>query len=176
MNKPSQTHFISLKKFVNKTLNVDSLFTNIPLNETIDISIDSLYKDNENTPKIPKNLFRNLLNVPTKESFFTFNNKFYTQIDDAAMRSPLGTALANIFMSNFENKSLKDSPNGFKPVFYRQYGDDIFVLFSSLDQAEKFKKHFSSKQPNINFSLEKKMMFAYLFRHQYFSRKRKIFH
>ena len=69
MNKPSQTHFISLKKFVNKTLNVDSLFTNIPLDKTIDISIDSLYKDNENTPKIPKNLFRNLLNVPTKESF-----------------------------------------------------------------------------------------------------------
>ena len=104
MNKPSQTHFISLKKFVNKTLNVDSLFTNIPLDKTIDISIDSLYKDNENTPKIPKNLFRNLLNVPTKESFFTFNNKFYTQIDGAAMGSPLGTALANIFMSNFENK------------------------------------------------------------------------
>ena len=61
-------------------------------------------KDDENTPKIPMNLFRNLLNVPTKESFFTFNNRFYTQIDGVAMGSPLDTALANIFMSNFENK------------------------------------------------------------------------
>ena len=31
-------------------LDVDSLFTNIPLDETIDICKDSLYKDDENTP------------------------------------------------------------------------------------------------------------------------------
>ena len=59
------------------SLDVDSLFTNIPLDETIDISIDSLYKDDENSPKIPKDVFRNLLTVATKESFFMFNNKFY---------------------------------------------------------------------------------------------------
>ena len=59
------------------SLDVDSLSTNIPLDETIDISIDSLYKDDENTNKIPKDVFRNLLTVATKESFFMFNNKFY---------------------------------------------------------------------------------------------------
>ena len=59
------------------SLDVDSLFTNIPLDETIDISIDSLYKDDENSPKIPKDVFRNLLTVATKKSFFKFNNKFY---------------------------------------------------------------------------------------------------
>ena len=42
-----------------------------------------------------------------------------------------------------------------KPVFNRRYVDYIFVLFSSLDQAEKFKKYLSSKHQNINFSLEK---------------------
>ena len=137
------------------SLDVDSLFTNIPLDETINICIDSLYKDDENTPKIPKDVFRNLLTVATKESFFMFNNKFYKQIDGVAMGSPLGPALANIFMCNFENKWLKDCPHSLKPVFYRRYVDDIFVLFSSLDQAEKFKKYLSSKHPNINFSLEK---------------------
>ena len=59
------------------SLDVDSLFTNILLDETIDICIDSLYKDYENTPKIPKDVFGNLLTVVTKESFFMFNNKFY---------------------------------------------------------------------------------------------------
>ena len=59
------------------SLDVDSLFTNIPLDETIDTSIDSLYKDDENSPKIPKDVFRNLLTVATKKSFFKFNNKFY---------------------------------------------------------------------------------------------------
>ena len=144
-------------------LDVDSLFTNIPLDKTTDICIDSLYKDDENSPKIPKNVFHNLLTVATKKSFFMLNKKFYEQIDSAAIGSPLGPALANIFMCNFGNKRLKDCSHSLKPVFYRWYVDDIFVLFSSLDEAEKFKKYFSSKYPNINFSLEKENMVIYLF-------------
>ena len=65
------------------SLDVDSLFTDIPLEETI----DSLYNDDENTPKTPKDLFRNLLNVATKVSFYMFNNKFYKQIDGVTMGS-----------------------------------------------------------------------------------------
>ena len=44
--------------------------------------------------------------------------------------------VANIFMCSFENKWFKDCLHGLKPVFYRQYGDDMFVLFSSLGHAE----------------------------------------
>ena len=71
------------------------------------------------------------------------------------MGSPLGPALANNFMCTFENKCLKDCPCSLKPVFYRWYVDDTCVMFSSLNQAEKFKKYLSSKHPNIKFSLEK---------------------
>ena len=89
------------------SLDVDSLVTNIPLNKTIDIYIDSLYKDDENSPKIRKDVFRNLLTVATKELFFMFNNKFYKQIDGVAMGSPLGPAEVNISMCSFGNKWLK---------------------------------------------------------------------
>ena len=84
-----------------------------------------------------------------------FNNKFYKQIDGVAMGSPLGPALANIFMCSTKNKWLKDCPDGLRPVFYRWYFDDIFVLFFSLDHAEMYKKYLSSKHSEINFSLEK---------------------
>ena len=33
------------------------------------------------------------------------------------MGSPLGPALVNIFMYNFENKWLKECPHSLKPVF-----------------------------------------------------------
>ena len=44
------------------------------------------------------------------ESFFMFNNKYYKQVDGVAIGSPLGPALANIFMCSFESKWLRDCP------------------------------------------------------------------
>ena len=78
------------------SLDVDALFTNIPLDETIDICLKKPFKD------ISKRDFWDLLNLATKESFFTFNNKFCIQVDDVAMGSSLGPILANIFLSHHE--------------------------------------------------------------------------
>ena len=135
------------------SLAVSSLFTNIPLDENIDICIGNLYNGNKNSPNMPKNDFRNFLNIATKESSFKCNNKYYNKVDGVAMGSPLGPVLANIFMCSFESKWLRGCPNDFKPASYRSYVDDIFALFSSTDHADKFKKYLSPKHPNISFSL-----------------------
>ena len=45
------------------SLDADSLFANFPLDETIDICVDSLYNDNET---LSKHDFRNLLNIVNK--------------------------------------------------------------------------------------------------------------
>ena len=69
--------------------------------------------------KIPltflKMFFRNWFNGDTKESFFMFNNNFNKQFDGVAMGSPLGPALANMFIHSFENKWLKDCLHGLSP-------------------------------------------------------------
>ena len=72
-----------------------------------------------------------------------------------AMGSLLGPALASIFMCSFESKWFRDCPNDLKPVFYRRYIDDIFVLFSTPDHVDKFREYLPSKHPNINFFIEK---------------------
>ena len=57
------------------SLDVDALFTNIPLDETIDICVKKLFQIPETLVKgIYKNDFRDLLNLTAKESFFTSNN------------------------------------------------------------------------------------------------------
>ena len=117
--------------FYMTSLDVDWLFTNVPLEGTIGIFVDNLYNYNENPPNIPKHNFRNLLNIATKETFFMFNNKYYKQVDGVAMGSPLGPVLANVFMCNFESKWPRDCPNDFRPVFYRRYIHDICTAFFS---------------------------------------------
>ena len=53
------------------SLDVDSLLTNIALDKTVYICIDNLYNGCENPPNTPKHDFCKLLNIATKESFFT---------------------------------------------------------------------------------------------------------
>ena len=43
-------------------------------------------------------------------------------------------------MCSFESKWFRDCPNDFKPALCRRYADDIFALFSSPDNGDKFKK------------------------------------
>ena len=45
--------------------------------------------------------------------------------------------------------------NEFKPVYYRRYVDNIFVLFCWPDHLEKFKSYLNSKHRNIRFTCGK---------------------
>ena len=80
------------------SLDVDSLFTNIPLEETIDICTNTLF---ENMEKVgfSKMKFMELFSLATKESYFIFNRKLYKQVDRVATGSSLGPTLANGFSS-----------------------------------------------------------------------------
>ena len=94
---------------------------------------------------ISKNDFRDLLNLAIKESFFTFNNNFYVQVNDVAIGYPLDPILANIFLSHHEENWLSKRPIEFKTSFYRRYVDDVFVLFESSESAASFREYMSSK-------------------------------
>ena len=73
------------------------------------------------------------------------------------MESPLGPTMANVFLSFYETKWLEQCPNEFKPVFYRRYVDDIFVLFESAEHLSKFHAYFNTRHPNISFSFEQEI-------------------
>ena len=85
------------------SLDIDSLFTNISLDETIDICIDNLYNDHENLPNIPKHDFRNLLNIVTKETFFTFNNIKPMANKTFSIYKLLGIKLLNRLRADFSH-------------------------------------------------------------------------
>ena len=78
-----------------------SVFTSISLKETIDIAVDLLF---EHSPdfKITTNKFKKLFDFATSGTHFLFDGSFYEQIDDVAMRSPLGPFLGNLFIGYHE--------------------------------------------------------------------------
>ena len=63
---------------------VTRLFTNIPLQETIDIAIKLIFNHNHNLNITRKELKKHFL-FATSQTHFIFNSKFYNQIDGVAM-------------------------------------------------------------------------------------------
>jgi hypothetical protein len=101
-----------------------------------------------------KTEFVQLLNLAVKNCHFIFDRKFYYQINGVAMGSPLGPLFANIFLSFQEKKWLDNCPNNFKPIYFRRYVDDSFVLFKTVDHIVPFLDYLNSKHPNIKFTFE----------------------
>ena len=100
-------NFVTLRQFVNHIrkqkvpdsyhivpFDFTSIFTNVPLDETIEIILRRVYIDQEINTNIPKKEMKELLLLCTKSVQFIFNDEIYIQ----AIGSPLGPVLANIFM------------------------------------------------------------------------------
>ena len=144
------------------SFDVTSLFTNIPVDETIEIISDQIFA---NCMYLEGSLTIHQTSISCcKNCHFTFNGRIYQQTDGVAMGSRFGPLFANIFMS-FHGKSwLHNSPSAFKPLLYRRYVDDCFVLFKSFDLVPLFLNYPNHQHPNISFTskLEKDSKLPFL--------------
>ena len=93
---------LSLHGMFMVTFDVESLFTNIPLDDCINLAVKYITEDNPGL-KLCKNELKRLFEFVTKETHFLFKGNFYDQVDGVAMGSPLAPVLANLFMSHHEN-------------------------------------------------------------------------
>ena len=78
------------------SLDVDSLFTKVPLDETIEVCINELFKSSQTVSGLNKQVLE-MLSLTTKENVILFDQKYYSQIGGVAMGSPLGPTLAQFF-------------------------------------------------------------------------------
>ena len=108
------------------SFDVASLFTNVPLEETIEIISKRIYINKEITTDIPKQEMKELLILCTKHLHFTFNNETYIQVDGVAMGSPLVLLLANIFIVELETSIIPKLSN--KVKLWKRFVDDTYCL------------------------------------------------
>ena len=100
---------------------VDSLFTNIPLKETIDYISEQIYVHNKLPMIRSKLIFRTLLEKTTTENLLQLNSMFFKQTHGCAMGDPISVTLSDIWMVKMEN----DIAIPHKTIFYKRYVDDI---------------------------------------------------
>ncbi|XP_050705525.1 uncharacterized protein LOC126990941, partial [Eriocheir sinensis] len=156
-NLTSAADFLDILKSNNAkeniaSLDVESLFTNVPVDRAIEYILQRVYH-NDDTPSldIPEPTLRSLLECCTKEAPFTCprGNK-YQQVDGVAMGSTLGVLLANFFMGCIEEEAFKTTK---RPAIYCRYIDDIFIKTTSTEDAEHLRR-LHQELSGLNFTIE----------------------
>ena len=134
------------------SLDVESLFTNVPVEETMKIVLNNVNDHSEIAPpKIPQNLLHGMLLTCTTETpFVSPTGQIYLQRDGCAMRSCLAPTLADFYMCHLENKVLEAQPD-LKPTIYCRYVDDIFVLDKIIKNSVLNFTYELEKSKKLNF-------------------------
>ena len=135
---------------------VTALFTNVPLDETINIFINKAFTDDWFNKtyglNLQQNQFASLLEIATTNQFFQFNGQLYQQTD--GMGSPLGPLMANVFMCHLEEKLTRD---GLMPQLYKRYVDDTLARMPSADAVAMFLSTLNGLHPSLTFMMELSM-------------------
>ena len=128
--------------------------TNIPLIETVNIIIEEVFSNTTSYNGYSKTQFKKLLMLSCNENLFLFNGSLYKQHEGVQMGGSMGPVLANIFMCHMENKWLQQCTDICKPMMYRRYVDDTFLLFHNLEHVQSFHTYMNAQHPNIKFTIE----------------------
>ena len=130
------------------TLDLSSLYTNIPQEEGIDI-VCRFYKDHyEQKLPIPTNDLQELMWLILEENSFKFNEKHVLQTHVIAMGTKMAVAFSVIFMADLEKQLLAASP--LKPFVWKRFIDDIFSLWNiPMEEVSIFVDFANSFHPMI---------------------------
>ena len=120
------------------SFDVSSLLTNTPLDETVNIILDTLFAETDeirvDSCVFTSSQFKKYFEFAVKGNHFIFKNYLYEQVDGVAMGSPLGPSFANIFMCALEQNFLSNFPSFYKLLFHQRFVDDTFCILENRNK------------------------------------------
>ena len=135
------------------SMDVTSLYTNIPQEEGITTVCNAYETFHNNNPPIPSRYLRDMLRLILKENSFQFNGENYLQIHGTAIGIKMAVTFANIFMNEVETKMLDESK--IKPIVWKRYIDDVFSLWDVPKRdIDIFIQQANAFHPTIKFTAE----------------------
>ena len=113
-----------------------------------------VYQDRLIKTNLKKRSLKKLLIDASTKSSFIFNNKICEQKDGVSMCSPLGPVLANIIMTELEEKVIKMFADDGTVKFYGPYVDDTLLVIKPKDIG-RIHQALSKFDKNLRFAFDK---------------------
>ena len=133
------------------TLDVSSLYTNIPHEEGKQACKHALNRRLQNNPP-PSCLIKMIDQILTLNNF-KFNGQNFIQVQGTAMGTRMGPSYANIFMGELEENLLQQTSN--RPAIWWRFIDDIFAIWThGEDNLNTFLREINSFHETIKFTAE----------------------
>ena len=117
------------------SFDVTALFTKVPVDKSLEVIFDKL----ENDPPLPSRSslttanIRDLLSICLKITYLIYYSQIYTQVEGAAMGSPVGPIVPNLYVEWFKVTAFQSFP--FNMIIWKLFVDDTIVtLCDSLIQ------------------------------------------
>ena len=131
---------------------VSALITSVPVDPVLRVIKDLLDKDPtfKDRTVLPVEDTILLLEFCFKNTYFSFQDQFYKQVEGAAMGFPVRPIVANLYTEYLEQKALRTAPR-----FWCRYVDDAFVIHKEIHKQD-FLQHIKSVDPAIQFTVETK--------------------
>ena len=131
---------------------VSALFTSIPIDPAIKIIQKYLENDKDlsNRTSMTVNHIICLLEFCLRNTYFSFQGRYYEQTEGAAMGSPISPLVANLFMEEIEVQAISTSTT--PPTLWKRFVDDTFTIIKK--NRDRFLQHLNSIHPKIKFTCE----------------------
>jgi hypothetical protein len=148
------------------SLEVESLFTSIPVHESIDLAVKTILEKKTNDSsftKLEEKDLTQLFELCVTSMPFRFYEEIYQQIDGVSMGSPLAPAFADLFMTHIESKLQQYEYNHTIKTSYR-YVDDTFIVMNGKERdVDNLLQYVNSLHSDIKFTCEKENNFEISF-------------
>src|SRR6195952_1718627 len=131
------------------SLDVESLFTNTP----VEVAIDYINENYELLDlNIPKMHFIEIINFILNSVIFSYNGTLYQQIFGVPMGSPLSMQISNIALFQIEKTVIANLNINLK--FYVRYVDDTLLITPPQD-IDRVHETFNSFHPRVKSTIER---------------------
>ena len=132
---------------------VKALSTSVPVQPSLQIVKHRLQQDTTLPQRTSMSITQiiSLLEFCLTHTYFLLQGKYYEQVQGAAMGSPISPLIANIFMEEFEVKTIQSFPN--PPSLWLRFEDDTFVI-NRAEHSQDLLQHINNQNPHIQFTVE----------------------